>query len=85
MVFDLPKAIHFTASKDGVRLDDFSVVGLAWRWTVAHRCRDAGVNDMRNLSIDDRLAVGTACSKFNDNKSGIVVQLALTEEQQESH
>lgn len=78
MVFDLPKAIHFTASKDGVRLDAFSVVGLAWRWTVAHRCRDAGVRDMRTLSLDDRLAIGKVCALFNDNKSGIVVQLDMS-------
>lgn len=79
MAFQLPKAVHFAAFKDGERLPPQDRLGLLARWNVANKCRER-VGNMLNLTLADRVAISTACSEENKRtaKVGIVVQLEFT-------
>jgi hypothetical protein len=78
MAYDSPKAIHFSASRDGLRLAHNHPVGLAARWAVAHKCREL-VGDMSRLDFTERLDVVKAAAEFNHaTTSGVIVQLELT-------
>lgn len=78
-MFDLPKACHFTITKDGDPLPPDSQFGLNIRWGLANACRDAGVTDMLRLNLSDRITIGKICERENRRmeKIGVVVQLRL--------
>lgn len=78
-MFDLPKAAHFTISQAGKQLPPNNDFGLNVRWGIASACRDAGVCDMLNLSLADRITIGKICDRENRRMETIdcVVQLRL--------
>lgn len=73
MAYDSPKAIHFTAKSEGKPLTWRNPVGMKARWSVANKCKDAGVEDMLNLSSDDRRKIDAACREVCEEYGGVVV------------
>lgn len=76
---DKPKAAHFAAFHDGVRLPHNSPTGLTARWTVANQCVEQGIDDMLHLSVGDRMMIVTLCNDFNRSHA-VQVQLDYVNE-----